>query len=239
MVFLILWESVWVDVKMASVEWSKSAVGVLGLNADFGNTLKTILCCGQKWLSGYLQTHQLSGSQVAGDEGLSSAPLQNAGLAHVWISLAPSRNLHTLLPQSWARGCCCPFPKITSPCMGRPQKPNSFLATRQKQSLFHHRKGENILTNACVLDGWQSCHGKEAAAPFGDGRWGAGSGNFWALLAAQVWHQATNPPLLALKHKQIDTECSVAAPGFLWNKFGYSETWACWRGCTTHIHLHN
>ena len=89
-----------------------------------------------------------------------------------------------------------PFPKITHPCMGRPRQPNFFPATRQKWSFFHHRKGENILTNACVLDGWQSCHGKRGGR-FGDGRWGAGSGNFWALLAAQVWRRATNPPLLA------------------------------------------
>lgn len=191
-----LCESRWVNVKIASVEWTdwKCSQG-LGLNADFGNTLKIVLCCGKKWFSGYLQTHGLSRSQLAGMKAA--------------ITCAPAEPWHcTRMGAHWPDWVWEPLharpaasgPKITSPCTGRPWKPNSFPATRQKRSLFHHRKGENILTNACVLDGWQSCHGKEAAAPFGDGRWGAGSGNFWALLAAQVWRWATDSPLLAADH---------------------------------------
>lgn len=187
---------------MASVEWSKSAVGFWGLNDDFENTLKISLCCGKKWLSGHSQTHRFSGSQMAVDEdSYHTHPCKILAL-HTHVRGSARLSLGTFACTRCSpgpeRGCAaCLFPKITSPCIGRPWKSNSFPATRQKQSLFHHRKGENILTNACVLDGWQSCHGKEAAAPFGDGRWGVGSGNFWALLAAQVWRRATNPPLLA------------------------------------------
>lgn len=114
-----------------------------------------------------------------------------------------------------------PIPYSNWSMHGKTKKPNSFPTTRQKQSLFPHRKGENILTNACVLDGWQSCHGKEAAAPFGDGRWGVGSGNFWALLAAQVWRRATNPPLLAAKQCLNTSRLTPNARWLLlWNKFG-------------------
>lgn len=90
----------WVDVKMASVEWSKSATGVLGLNADFENTLKTILCVGKNDEEDICKHISPRGAKWLGMKALSSAPQQNAGLAHVWISLAPSGNLHVLLPQS-------------------------------------------------------------------------------------------------------------------------------------------
>lgn len=171
---------------------------------------------------------------------LSHALPQNAGVVGACQRIGPTQSGNLRMPArqppSRARLRCCLFPKITGPCTGRPRKPNSFPATRQKGSLFHHRKGENILTNACFLDGWQSCHGKEAAAPFGDGRWGAGSGNFWALLAAQVWRRATNPPLLTAE-QSLNT--SRLTPNARWLLHGSYETNSVFGDLSPLERLHN
>lgn len=71
----------WADVKMASVEWSKSAAGVLGLNADFENTLKTILCVSKNHEEDICKHISPQGAKWLGMKALSSAPLWNAGLA--------------------------------------------------------------------------------------------------------------------------------------------------------------
>lgn len=180
-------------------------------------------------------------SQVAGDGGGCHTHSCRMLALHACVSRSVWEPLHRPTAAPVPSSVLLLFPKITRLCTGRPWKPYSFPAARQKQSLFHHRKGENILTNACVLDGWQSCHGKEAAAPFGDGRWGAGSGNFWDLLAAQVWRRATHSPTphgrSALNRKQIDTERSVPAPWFLWNECAIRRPEPI--GCTTHVHLCN
>lgn len=194
---------------------------------------RELSCAVARQWSGYLKIHRLLESQWLGMEAARTGTpaghqhgtcLRENAQPH--LGICAQAHCHPV----WIF-CCLP-PKITLTygwcevpgwglCTQRPRKPNSFPAARQKWSLFHHRKGENILTNACVLDGWQSCHGKEAAAPLGDGRWGAGSGNFWALLAAQVWRRATNPPLLAA-HQRSNT--SRLAPEARWLLRGFYET---------------
>lgn len=89
---------------MASVEWSKSAVGVWGLNADFENTLKIVLRCGKD----KVDIRKRTGSRGANWPGMKAAILQDPGVAHACerTGSTQSGNLCSPGPE---RGCAAAY----------------------------------------------------------------------------------------------------------------------------------
>lgn len=128
--------------------------------------------------------------------------------------------MHTLQCRSPAQLCCCLFPKITSPCMGRPQKTQ--LLPRHKaetESLPSQERREH--PDKCLRFGrvtklsWERGGSSLRRREVGSGIRKLLSSSGSPGLAPG--HQSPTPRSRSvLKHKQIDTECSVPAPWFFW-----------------------